>query len=57
MLGKGKQSARVLRRALILQQLDQGQRAAQVSRNLAIASKTVGVIAAGTRKRTSSMPV
>jgi hypothetical protein len=40
-----------------LQQLDQGQRAAQVSRNLAIASKTVGVIAAGTRKRTSSMPV
>jgi putative transposase len=45
MLRKGKQSARVLRRALVLQQLDQGQRAAQVARNLAIASKTVRAIA------------
>jgi len=45
MLRKGKQSARVLRRALMLQQLNQGQRAGQVARNLAIASKTVRAIA------------
>jgi len=45
MLRKGKQSARALRRALILQQLDQGQKAAQVAGNLAIASKTVRAIA------------
>src|ERR1035437_10811068 len=37
--------ARVLRRALLLRQLDQGQTAAQVARNLAIASKTVRAIA------------
>jgi putative transposase len=45
MLNKGRESARVLRRALLLRQLDQGQTAAQVARNLAIASKTVRAIA------------
>jgi transposase len=45
MLTKGRQAARVLRRALILQQLDQGQTAAQVAGCLAIASKTVRAIA------------
>jgi putative transposase len=45
MLRKGKQSARVLRRAWVLQQLEQGQKAAPVARNLAIASKTVRAIA------------
>ena len=45
MLNKGRESARVLRRALLLHQLDQGQTAAQVARNLAIASKTVRAIA------------
>ena len=45
MLNKGRESTRVLRRALLLRQLDQGQTAAQVARNLAIASKTVRAIA------------
>jgi transposase len=45
MVRKGEQSARVLRRVLILQQLDQGQKASQVARNLAIAPKTVRAIA------------
>ncbi len=44
MLSKGRQSARVVRRALILQQLDQGQTAAQVAGSLAVASKTVRAI-------------
>ena len=49
MLNKGRESARVLRRALLLRQLDQGQTAAQVARNLAIASKAViiGVVTDG----------
>ena len=41
MLNKGRESARVLRRALILRQLDQGQTAAQVASLLGVAPKTV----------------
>ena len=44
-LNKGRESARVLRRALVLRQLDQGQTAAQVARNLGLAPKTVRAIA------------
>ena len=44
MLGRGRESARVLRRALILWQLDQGQKAAQVGRNVSMAPKTVRAI-------------
>ena len=45
MLSKGQESARVLRRASILRQLDQGQTAAQVARNVGVAPKTVRAIA------------
>jgi len=45
MLTKGRESARVLRRALILRQLDQGQTAAQVAGNVSVARKTVRAIA------------
>lgn len=45
MLTKGRDSARVLRRASILRQLDQGQRAAQVADNTGVAAKTVRFIA------------
>ena len=45
MLSKGQVSARVLRRASILRQLDDGQRAAQVAANLGVAGKTVRAIA------------
>jgi putative transposase len=45
MLNKGWESARVLRRAAILRQLDQGQRAAQVADNVGVAPKTVRAIA------------
>jgi transposase len=45
MLNRGRESARVLRRALILRQLDQGQRAAQVAGNVGVAPKTVRAIA------------
>ena len=45
MLNKGRESARVLRRALILRQLDQGQTAAEVAGNVGVASKTVRAIA------------
>ena len=45
MLNKGRESARVLRRALILRQLDQGQTAAQVASNVGVAPKTVRAIA------------
>jgi putative transposase len=45
MLKKGRASARVLRRALILRQLDQGQPAAQVAGNVGVAPKTVRAIA------------
>ena len=45
MLTKGRESARVLRRALILRQLDQGQKAAQVADNVGVAAKTVRAIA------------
>jgi DNA-binding transcriptional ArsR family regulator len=45
MLNKGRESARVLRRASILRQLDQGQRAAQVADNVGVAPKTVRAIA------------
>jgi transposase len=45
MLNKGRESARVLRRASILRQLDRGQRAAQVADNVGVAPKTVRAIA------------
>jgi transposase len=45
MLKKGWESARVLRRALILRQLEQGQTAAQVASHVGVASKTVRAIA------------
>jgi transposase len=45
MLSKGQVSARVLRRASILRQLDAGQRVAQVAANVGVAGKTVRAIA------------
>jgi putative transposase len=45
MLNKGWESARVMRRALILRQLDQGQRAGRVASQMGVASKTVRAIA------------
>jgi transposase len=45
MLRKGQESARVLRRASILRQLDDGQRVAQVATNAGVAGKTVRPIA------------
>src|ERR1700747_330975 len=45
MLNKGRESARVLRRALILRQLDRGETAAQVADNVGVAPKTVRAIA------------
>jgi transposase len=45
MLTKGLDSARVLRRAMVLRQLDQGQTAAQVACNAGVAPKTVRAIA------------
>jgi putative transposase len=40
-LARGRESARVLRRALILRQLDQGQKITQVASNVGVARKTV----------------
>jgi len=45
MLTKGRESARVLRRASILGQLDRGQKAAQVAASLGVAAKTVRAVA------------
>jgi len=45
MLTRGRESARVLRRALILRQLDDGQTGAQVARNAGAVRKTVRAIA------------
>lgn len=45
MLAKGREPARVLRRASMLRQLDQGQTAAQVADNAGVARKTVRAIA------------
>jgi transposase len=45
MLTKGRESARVLRRASILRQLDIGQKAAQVAANVGVAAKTVRAVA------------
>ena len=45
MLRKGRESARVLRRAAILKQLDAGQKAVQVAGNVGVAAKTVRAIA------------
>jgi transposase len=45
MLNKGWESARVLRRALILRQLDRGQTAGHVASQVGVASKTVRAIA------------
>ena len=45
MLNQGRESARVLRRALILRQLDQGQKGGAGGLNLGVAPKTVRAIA------------
>lgn len=45
MLRKGQESARVLRRASILRQLDSGQKVAQVAENVGVARKTVRAVA------------
>jgi hypothetical protein len=45
MLNKGWESARVLRRALILRELGQGQRCGQVASHVGVASKTVRSVA------------
>jgi transposase len=45
MLNKGWESARVLRRALILRELGQGQRSGQVACDVGVASKTVRSVA------------
>lgn len=45
MLRKGQESARVLRRASILRQLDSGQKVAQVAENVGVVRKTVRAIA------------
>lgn len=45
MLRKGRESSRVLRRALVLRQLDRGQKAAQVAASVGVAAKTVRAIA------------
>jgi len=45
MLTRGRESARVLQRALILRQLDEGQTGAQVARDVDVARKTVRAIA------------
>ena len=45
MLRKGRESARVLRRASILRQLDQGQKITQVAATLGVVRKTVRAIA------------
>ena len=45
MLRKGQESARVLRRASILRQLDGGQKVAQVAANVGVAGKTVRAVA------------
>jgi putative transposase len=45
MLTKGRESARVLRRASILRQLDHGQKAPQVAANVDVAAKTVRAVA------------
>ena len=51
MLNKGRESARVLRRALILRQLDRGRTAAQVAGNVGVAGKTVRPLPGATRKK------
>src|SRR5271154_5471145 len=45
MLTKGRESARVLRRASSLRQLSRGQKAAQVAANVGVAAKTVRAVA------------
>ena len=45
MLRRGRESARVLRRASILRQLDQGQKPTQIAANLGVVPKTVRAIA------------
>jgi len=45
MLSKGQESARVLRRASILRQLDDGQKMGRVAENVGVARKTVRAIA------------
>jgi putative transposase len=44
MLGKGRESARVLRRALILRQLDREEKIMQVARNVGVSRKAVRAI-------------
>src|SRR5664279_2966066 len=45
MLSKGRESARVLRRASILRQLDRGRTATQVAASVGVAAKTVRAVA------------
>ena len=45
MLAKGREASRMLRRALILRQLDRGQKAAQVASSVGVAAKTVRAVA------------
>jgi transposase len=45
MMTKGRESARVLRRASILRQLDNGHKPAQVAANVGVAAKTVRAVA------------
>ena len=45
MLSKGQESARVLRRASILRQLDDGEKMGRVAKNVGVARKTVRAIA------------
>ncbi|MGB8030147.1 MAG: helix-turn-helix domain-containing protein [Terracidiphilus sp.] len=45
MLRKGRESARVLRRASMLRQLDRGQTAAQLAASVGVAAKTVRAVA------------
>ena len=44
MLGKGRESARVLRRAMILRQLDQGGKIVQVARHVGVSRKTLRAV-------------
>ena len=44
MLTKGRESARVLRRASILRQLDRGHKVAQVAANVGVVAKTVRAV-------------
>lgn len=44
MLNKGRESARVLRRGMVLRQLDQGKKIVEVTRNIGVSRKMVRAI-------------